>query len=482
MRLARILLFLLLCLPALAQERVTVSLTVTNGTTNGMTWVLNGSTRTFTNNVQVSSVQVLTNSTHTGTKTNLYNQIALNPFSQVTMLNAGASNITFVGASGLAMAASISGTPEWGFVTYSTQTVSSLVAVRIPISGEPTAAARTNIASGLVAGIESFGTNSLDQNSVAASELMGLTNTQVITGQKYFSGQTTVSNQAGHLYVGAVTGTNFSGVVGVVTNGLFKTNIFDTPATSNLVNYGSAIISVGSGSGSQQFGDGAISSGISSLAVGVDANASGDGATALGNLTAAAGEAGIAIGVLASAGGSGAIAIGPSAGAAYDGSVAIGNTGASQANQIKLGGSGHYVLIAGNLHVEGSSTNNTMRGTNVFPVGADISFGRYALTTLANGANSIQVGTNVFVHVSGPSGAFTINGIDGQPNRDGKFLILLNLTAQNMTIAHDSGTEPTAANRIYTMTGADHATTGNGAAMLIYSASASRWILLNLQE
>ncbi len=80
--------------------------------------------------------------------------------------------------------------------------------------------------------------------------------------------------------------------------------------------------------------------------------------------------------------------------------------------------------------------------------------------------------------MSGPSAAFTVNGLDGQPNRDGKFLLLLNYTGQNMTIAHDSGVDPVAGNRIYTMTGADVATTGNGSAILIYSASASRWIAL----
>jgi hypothetical protein len=63
--------------------------------------------------------------------------------------------------------------------------------------------------------------------------------------------------------------------------------------------------------------------------------------------------------------------------------------------------------------------------------------------------------------------------------RDGKFLILLNQTGQNMTVAHDSGTDPTAANRIYSMTGADQTTTGNGAATFIYSAAAARWIMIS---
>ena len=63
--------------------------------------------------------------------------------------------------------------------------------------------------------------------------------------------------------------------------------------------------------------------------------------------------------------------------------------------------------------------------------------------------------------------------------RDGKVIWLINLTGQAMTIAHDSGVEPTAANRIYSLTGADQVTTGNGAAQFIYDGSSSRWIMLN---
>lgn len=131
-------------------------------------------------------------------------------------------------------------------------------------------------------------------------------------------------------------------------------------------------------------------------------------------------------------------------------------------------------------------TNAALRGiyfdsTNTFPAGSDAAFGRFSLSSLATGVNAaIPVGTNVFVEVSGPGAAFTINGIAG--GRDGKFLIILNQTTFNMTIAHDSGTDPTPANRIYTMTGADRATTGNGAAMFIYSGAASRWILISLDQ
>src|SRR5262249_44098086 len=97
----------------------------------------------------------------------------------------------------------------------------------------------------------------------------------------------------------------------------------------------------------------------------------------------------------------------------------------------------------------------------------------------ANGVNAaVPVGTNVFIDVSGPTAAFTINGLNA-PNgvqRDGKLLIIVNQTGYDMTVAHQSGTDPVAANRIITSTGADRTTTGNGAAMFIYSAAVNRWI------
>jgi len=147
---------------------------------------------------------------------------------------------------------------------------------------------------------------------------------------------------------------------------------------------------------------------------------------------------------------------------------------ASISNNIpRYNASGGLDLTSGTLLIG----NIRATGTNSF---SDIAFRRYANTSLANGVNAaVLVGTNTFMQVSGPSAAFTIAGLNGSPNRDGQLAIVLNLTGYDMTIAHDSGGDPTAANRIYTMTGADRTTTGNGAAVFLYSTSASRWINLS---
>ena len=98
--------------------------------------------------------------------------------------------------------------------------------------------------------------------------------------------------------------------------------------------------------------------------------------------------------------------------------------------------------------------------------------------TLANGANTdVVVPTGTFVAITGPTGAFSVNGFVA-PN-SGRLLILYNATSQNMTITNDATS--TAANRIYTLTGADVALTGTSLAAFAYSAVSSRWILLFTQ-
>lgn len=98
--------------------------------------------------------------------------------------------------------------------------------------------------------------------------------------------------------------------------------------------------------------------------------------------------------------------------------------------------------------------------------------------TLANGANTdVARPSATFVAVTGPTGAFSINGFATPTS--GRVLVIYNATSQNMTITNDATS--TAANRIYTLTGSDVALTGTSLAVLIYSAASSRWILVCTQ-
>jgi hypothetical protein len=118
--------------------------------------------------------------------------------------------------------------------------------------------------------------------------------------------------------------------------------------------------------------------------------------------------------------------------------------------------------------------------------GLRTSFGALSLgqspLTLANGANNdVAVGTSAFIHISGPSGSFSITGILG--GEAGRYIVLRNSTAQQMTIANQSASS-SEANRIITATGADLVLTGSTgqAAHLVYDAVTLRWIVVGTHE
>jgi hypothetical protein len=104
------------------------------------------------------------------------------------------------------------------------------------------------------------------------------------------------------------------------------------------------------------------------------------------------------------------------------------------------------------------------------------------LSTLSTGNNAgVDAGTAINIRIaSGPGGAFTINGITG--GFAGRPVTFFNRTGFNMTFANDSGVDPVATNRIYTLTGADISTTGDGAVKVVYSISDLRWLVESIRD
>jgi len=88
--------------------------------------------------------------------------------------------------------------------------------------------------------------------------------------------------------------------------------------------------------------------------------------------------------------------------------------------------------------------------------------------------NALSSSTS-FVRITGTT-ATTINGIVA--GNDGQLLYIWNNSTGNMTLANEAA-GASAADRITTNTGSNVATTGIGAAILIYDASASRWRLIS---
>lgn len=459
---------------AFAADRITATVTITNApTTNGMTFVVNADTRTWTNSVSAPTSQILTNSTAAGSLTNLYTHLLATPPANIVAYQLSATAIRLDARTGTPLA--VSGVGSYFSVTYSTQTVSVAYDLVIPYTAFPSGQRQT-MTDGLVDWLNLTGTKSLFENSTSVANLVGNTNAQTITGAKTFSSASGVWN-------GTITNTpGLTGTMGAVSNGIWWNGRLRAPTLTNGVNYGNAFDSPGSAASTLQLGNGAAASALQASALGYNATASGENSTAIGDSTEALSTSATALGQAAvvETDAPNATAVGKSATVAtlHTNSTAIGASAlTTAANQIRLGTSAGYVSIPGGLHVGGSITNPIVIGTNT--VDGHIKFIRYAASSLANGNNAaVPIATNTFVEVSGPSAAFSLNGIAN--GSDGRFLIVVNQTGFDMTLAHQSGTDPTAANRIITMTGADRTTTGNGAATLIYSAAASRWLLISL--
>ena len=484
---------------------ITATVTLTNnpvGNTNTIT--INGSTRTWTNSI-VSSPSTLIHDTNAVSiaTTNLLNHLSLYPPVAGQILGQTVStNIYLRALPGRSLAITIAG--GWAGVTYTTNTVTDATIVRVPITVEA-ATNQTNIASYLASALN-LSTNALATNSTTASNFItkGASPPQYITSELRISGN--VNNGTG----------NFS--------------------VSNLVNSGNALRSSGSGGNSLQVGSNAVASGSHSMAIGNDAvansanalalgigaiatNASvvavgksaygtGQGAVVIGENSLAAvegvsigagteaGSAGIAIGAGAITQATNAVAVGSASGATKDTSTAIGYAataaytnstavGASAtttaAYQVRLGTATETVSIPGMLHVSGTVTNATLRGTNI--INGQTVFTPTSNTGLANGYNSAVAVAAAYVKFSGPSAAYTNVGFSAANIMNGRrHLCQFDNPGLSLTILHDSGLDAGDTNRIYTGTGALINSTNNPAFLdMIYDTAVSRWRVISFR-
>ncbi len=438
-RLQTVFLFLFGLQTCFAADRITTTIAFTNsaGTTNGQTIQIvagNTTTRTWTNSVTVPASQILTNSSATGAATNLYNHLlATAPLGVAPIVMSGPTNVVLYGQSGIALAVTLSA--GYASVSYATQSVTSAYTVRIPNTIE-SAATKTNVASELVNWLNlSAATNQIAQASPAMAQLLGTTNTQTVTGAKTFTGAVILSNAANIFYRGTISNAaSITGNLGLLTNGLLQSPVFNSAKSTNETFY---VINPADGTGmvGSRFGSGFIW---------YDTN------------------------------GSPVFAFSPSqftwyTNAEFRGIVSTYGTNAFYGNALGLT----------NLQIS-FLTNVTFQGTNWFPAGSDLAFGRYPLTTLADGNNSaLPLGTNVFVELSGNSTDAAIAGLTAQPNRDGAHRLLLYQGTATLTILNNSGLDATPGNRILTLTGRDLVSAGPCAVELIYNATTARWIVLN---
>lgn len=514
-RLSAIVLICFASLVAPASDIVSVDISVLKaaiGNTNSIT--VNSSTRTFTNTITTSPGTLIQETNTAGlTATNLINHLGLYQPSGIFSISATSpTNIVLRSRVGSALVVSVAG--GWATVTATTNAVTSpTFNVRLPITVEA-ATNQTNIASMLVTALERA-TNNLSTNNTALANYVskGASALQEVISPVLFSG--------------GVRGKN-----ALLTNGYTSglTNI--NPVSSNLVNYGNAIRSEGSGGNSLQVGSNALSSGSMSTAIGNSSAATGARNVAIGNSASATNTDAMAIGTSAQARtndtiaiGNGAIAsgsaatavgrgseavlggvamgeetyawgvqstaLGNAASAVYDRSVAIGYTAAANhsnsvalgqnatttsTNQIRLGTSTETVSIPGVLYAV-TTTNLTATGTN--HIAGDLSFGRYSNTSIVNGNNAgIVIGTNVIVELSGGTTIAQYAGFVASRDGDER-IVRMSGPVTNIVVNEVDGTwstDGTAARRIVTGTGASLALTNNPSWIrMIYRSASSRW-------
>lgn len=528
--------------PARAADLITATITLTNlpaGLTTNLT--INGSTRYWTNApVAVLSTHIQTTNTIALSATNLINHLGAYPASPAHYLSMSSpTNVVIRGAVGENLTVTVSPSPGWAIVTYSTQTVSSpTFAVRVPITVEA-ASNQISIASLLASALVSS-TNGIGTNWAAGGNYLtkGASTQQVVIAPVQFN--TTLRAANGF----------------AATNGFLHSVTGISLVTTSLVNYGNAIRSGGPGGNSLQVGSNAWALGSLSVAIGNNSLASNDnavavgtsaiatntGAVAFGNSAGARGDYATAIGSSAAASTNKAVAIGESATASSDSAIALGT--ASQAsgnsaisigtadigatapyaiaignaaeaggsnsiaigrgaavgsafsaafgppdhlgntvvdtatNQIRLGTANHHVSIPGQLLISGTQSNTTFTGTNI--AGGSWSYPRFDLTTLAAGNNiAVPFGTNRFIRLT--AGSLTagpsICGIIGGATSGGT-------DGQEVRVHNDTGydvtfavntVDPVPANRIETTDGVDAAVENNAWIDLVYSSADSRW-------
>jgi hypothetical protein len=88
---------------------------------------------------------------------------------------------------------------------------------------------------------------------------------------------------------------------------------------------------------------------------------------------------------------------------------------------------------------------------------------------------------NVVIRILGPTSNFDITGISGGTN--GRHLLLVNTTTNNMSFVDEVDPDSAEANRILTILGngaGKNSTTGTGTAELLHSGVDQRWILYRI--
>jgi len=127
-----------------------------------------------------------------------------------------------------------------------------------------------------------------------------------------------------------------------------------------------------------------------------------------------------------------------------------------------------------------AKAGGTMAGDLTLSTASKLFVNRLDDTAITGAGNhTLNPGNGTFIKIGALSADGVLVGISG--GADGRVLIVYNSDdTDELRVAHDSSSESTAGNRIYTMTAANVDIVARGTAMLIYDAAASRWVVINI--
>ena len=438
---------------AFAQTQISAQVTVTNLPVGTNTFVINGNTLVWTNTVSTPATQLLLQNQTTNAAGELdTNLVQVAPLPGFTVIWDGATNnglgtnLYFLANVNQALTVSQSG--NWCSITLTTNNLQNLRAALWPLSLSTNSNLQTNQATQLAADESAYSQTALHQTNVLMSEVVGLTNTQTISGQKTYSatnsvyngvvsnavvyGQTNLSTatfNGGWTNTSASTGMSAAGILTAITPQFLSSTMMDYfPANGT-----AGITSFAPQSGSLTFTNNA---------------ASGNGNVWL------------------------VFNLGRSSGAKVDFSAYY---NANPIFDLELSASSAFLLdnitstyswlagtngsltipwliaSSGTASLTNSTlTNTTFGGTNTFA--GTVAYTPTSVSTLANGNNSdIPTSSGSYIVLSGPTGSFTNCGFVAQPS--GTLIHFEYDGGQNMSIGNLNGNESTSANRVQVGTG-----------------------------
>jgi len=128
-----------------------------------------------------------------------------------------------------------------------------------------------------------------------------------------------------------------------------------------------------------------------------------------------------------------------------------------------------------------AKAGGTMSGVLALSNASKLKFQHLNDTAITGAGNhTLNPNNAAFIKIGSLSANAYLVGISG--GEDGRFLMVYNSSSSNdLIIRHDSSDESTAANRIYTMTGADVTISARGSFNCIYDTEDDRWVLLSLR-